>query len=957
MKRSSYILCVVLLSAFFIILCLVFIPFKAGNAADSKEKGKEREKPAAFLDPIEDSVDLEDKKTIYKVLKGYKEAVEKDGMERVELPFSKMGKPDAGEEQDEDIAAKEETKTASEEYDKLEKPEFFLTIPTIAKETACVVKNNGQIQCNVFFTTYFDFECSNIQVWRLIFTTKEGSSEDKKEWQITDKKIKNILTNLNHINIKPDNIYSFDSFEFSHDRIKVKYGAGYFVTLFAGDITIGGILLGKGGFYYDPPRQLSIDDLDSEVETYQLMRFTGTKEDGVYKNGKTKLENEPFKDGFIMMHPDKFEEYIKLDQFKKVNDEKLNYSCLTKTKKILAELFPSRYKFPEVKDKELSLFLENGQVDYFFFAANTKLYDWLYYEVDPFGNENEGINNEVWLIQIKGGSVLGMYHTKEQRETMTKSQLEHESKERVYVTHETVECNVKENKTDEADVKSKLIIKIMTDNVEKWNFYLSNELNVLAIVDKEGFAQLYCQAGMSIFVFPTKKLKKNESAELTFYTSGKISYKMSSDTLHSDPSIISPYTGYLQCMTLDLLIKTPKPMISLSVGKLMYNWEEKDYNVAYWKSNDCIRFWSIIYDEYEKYQSELDLPEGKLPFYLYYKPTEWFVRMANKKRIIDETEGVMNWLKALYGKYPYPKISIAQKSIVSGYSQGFPSMLQISGFYFLSDMIIEAADLSRWTGGWSMIGPKMLAHEAGHQWWGNIVGWARTNDQWLSEGITEQQAPNYMQARDKNDVILKDTLHEWRENSIKSDKEGPVILGFERLGFEPYISLTYGKAPFVMNMLRMIVGEEVFVSICRQFIKVFGFKMGPTTSDFVEIVSRTLGEEYCTKRFAEKNMNWFFDQWIYNCGIPEFAFAYKTYEDGGKWKAKCRIKMLNGVLFKIPARVDVYDKKKKDPYFVEILLEPKEVQEVEIDLKGEPKQLFFNKFDTVLSKGTTYEEY
>ena len=104
--------------------------------------------------------------------------------------------------------------------------------------------------------------------------------------------------NLQHINIKPDEVYSFNSFEIEHDRIKVKFGPGHFVTIFAGDIPVGGIIIGKGGFYYDPPRQLAIDNTDSDVEEYQLMRFTGTKEEDIYSSGKKKLEDEPFEDGF-----------------------------------------------------------------------------------------------------------------------------------------------------------------------------------------------------------------------------------------------------------------------------------------------------------------------------------------------------------------------------------------------------------------------------------------------------------------------------------------------------------------------------------------------------------------------------------------------------------------------------------------------------------------------------------
>jgi len=794
---------------------------------------------------------------------------------------------------------------------------------------------------------------------------KASDSENEKEWRITERKIKHILTNLHHLNFKNDKIYSIEDFGLSHDRIKVRYDSGYFLTLFAGNIPIGGIFLGKGGFYYDPPKQLAIDEIDSDLEEYQLMRFTGTKEEAVYSNGKTKFENEPFEDGFVLIHPDKFEDYIDPSLFKKVEDKTTIYDCLSKSRKILKDILAQEYKFPGIKEKSFYVLPEDEEMDSFSCGVNTKEYDWLFYTQSPLGNESFGIRKEVWLgnkfnylaSTHEGWRIFGMYDSKDQRESMTRSQLEHDSKEKVMTIHETVACKIKEKKTESANVKSKLSLRILENGVEAIPFLLSSKMKITAITDDDGFALPFCRSGRSIQVFPIKRLKKGEIRNLTFYINGQISYEMARGILHSDPSIISPSTGYLQCRTLDLLVKTPKPQVALSVGELVEDWEEENYNVMYWKSDECIRFWSIIYGDYEIFKSELELPTGKLPFYLYYTPSEFRIKMANKRRMVNETENVMRWLSFLYGNYPYPKIAVSQKSVVSGYSQGFPSMLQISGFAFISDMELEYFGLTGWIGTWGSFGPAHLAHEAGHQWWGNIVGWARNGDQWLSEGVTEQQAPNYVQARDKNDVILKDTLDDRRTGAIKHDREGPIILGNLRLGFRPYIKLTYGKAPYVMNMLRMIMGEETFVNICRQFIKAFAFKQNPTTSDFVEIVSRTLGEEYCTKRFGEKDMKWFFDQWIYGRGIPEFAFAYKTYKDGRKWKAKCRVKMLNGVLFKVPARIAVYNKKKKDPYFVEVVLEPKEVQEFEIELKGEPDKLFLNKFNAVLSRGTTYEKF
>ena len=252
---------------------------------------------------------------------------------------------------------------------------------------------------------------------------------------------------------------------------------------------------------------------------------------------------------------------------------------------------------------------------------------------------------------------------------MTRNALEKDSKERIMITDQVVECKIDEKKTDHADSKSRLTVSIMENDVQRMLFYLMGGMKVTAVTDEAGFAIPFCREGSVLHVIPMRTLKKGDTRELVFYCRGQIAYKMGRNTLHYNPSVVSPFTGYLQCMTLDLLVKTPKPQIALSVGKLVDKWEEDDYNVSYWKSDECIRFWSFIYGPYDVYESEIELPDGKIPFSLYYKSDEtigrFSLRMANKRRVVDETEGVMNWLNALYGDYPYPKLSVSQKTAFS----------------------------------------------------------------------------------------------------------------------------------------------------------------------------------------------------------------------------------------------------------------------------------------------------
>jgi len=951
------------------------------------------EKPEAFVDPVEDSVTTEERKAINKVLTKLKKKVADKGLEEIEFPFPPADEKEDEEADTEDEAmvedeaeGEDEDETDVEAEKEKDKAKFSMYIPTIAKGIPCVLRtDDGKVQGNFFVYTSYNWKNTTIQVWRLTFEiTDEEDKDGDKKWKIVDKIIIKTMSNLLPIYSFRDNIYSFSKFEFTHDRIHAEFKDGYFVTQFAGEMPIGGYIFGKGSFSYDPPRQLAKDVTDSDNETYQLMRYTGSKEDDKYSGGKTKLDKEPCKDGFIFMHPDRYNEYISEADFELVTDRSVTYKLMAKCHE-MNKMSEMTFMFPGLKKR--FYILSDDQKDFFYAGCDTKAYDWLEYAQYPYFGlfPRTGDAMEVYLwrqdyfkmyfssveqYHIFTG-VIGQYDKKEDRETMTRYELEHESKEIVSVTHEIVECTVNKEDLTKGNIKDQITMNVMKDNVDRFHFMLDAGMRISAFTDDNGFAIPYCRGGVmnnERWIFPIDPYSIAEERKATMYSKGTISQQISLNTYSPANSTWTPRMGYLQCSTLDLLVKVPNPMKAVSVGSIINEWQDDNYSTVYWKSDICIRLYSILYAPYTVKKTEIETPYGPIPLYIYYQPTEelvfikntWWsekhgsdwekerarssdrkrihrftMKMANMSRVVDEMEGVMNWLTTLYGQYPYPKIAVSQKAYQSGYAQGFPSMLQMFGSFWLSDKDFVRMGYKR---GWQDFMPYVLCHEAGHQWWGNIVGWARGQDQWLSEGIDDQQSPNYNQARDGNDDVFNWIKSGWLYNALDHDRTGPVILGGIRLG-SSYVPLTYGKAPYIMNMLRLSLGESAFLAIERQFIKIFGFKTSPTTSDFVEVASRALGEKNCMALYNEKDMYWYFDQWIYNRGIPEFAFAWKKYKDGDTWRAKCRVRVTNGIIMKNRARIWIQTSNDPEPYPVWVLLDRKEINEFDLELKGKPTKI------------------
>ena len=134
------------------------------------------------------------------------------------------------------------------------------------------------------------------------------------------------------------------------------------------------------------------------------------------------------------------------------------------------------------------------------------------------------------------------------------------------------------------------------------------------------------------------------------------------------------------------------------------------------------------------------------------------------------------------------------------------------------------------------VGYNLIAHETGHQWWGNIVAWRSYRDQWLSEGFAEYSGVLYTSLRDSPKAAenLVDNMRASLRNPPETlngqgkgrlNDVGPIILG-HRLStsktFGGYQTLVYSKGALVLRMLHFLFtdpssgnGEPVAATMAR----------------------------------------------------------------------------------------------------------------------------------------------
>ena len=150
----------------------------------------------------------------------------------------------------------------------------------------------------------------------------------------------------------------------------------------------------------------------------------------------------------------------------------------------------------------------------------------------------------------------------------------------------------------------------------------------------------------------------------------------------------------------------------------------------------------------------------------------------------------------------------------------------------------------------------LIPHELAHQWFGNLVTTENWSNYWLNEGLAEFMAGQYWgakQGRRAEDDFYLDEYH--RFLAAESRRSAPLA------SFNS--NNVYTKGALVMQMLKKHLGPERFWASINRYLT--RHASGTATSDDLRrAVLHATGQ----------NLAWFWDQWIYQAGYPQFTVVY-----------------------------------------------------------------------------------
>jgi len=162
--------------------------------------------------------------------------------------------------------------------------------------------------------------------------------------------------------------------------------------------------------------------------------------------------------------------------------------------------------------------------------------------------------------------------------------------------------------------------------------------------------------------------------------------------------------------------------------------------------------------------------------------------------------------------------------------------------------------------GWYMIS----VHELGHMWFGDMITCGDWHHGWLNEGFASYLEAVYVEAVDGSSAY-----HNYMED-FEYWNGGTLYLQNASDTFNIFQGIIYNKGAYTLHMLRGVLGDDVFWDCMYAYSTDPDLVYGQAvTEDLQEICEDVSGE----------NLDYFFEQWVYDEYYPEYEYNFKNRGD------------------------------------------------------------------------------
>ncbi|MBS1493834.1 MAG: T9SS type A sorting domain-containing protein [Bacteroidetes bacterium] len=317
---------------------------------------------------------------------------------------------------------------------------------------------------------------------------------------------------------------------------------------------------------------------------------------------------------------------------------------------------------------------------------------------------------------------------------------------------------------------------------------------------------------------------------------------------------------------------------TVSGGAIFYNWISRDPISTY-----LITFiGKVNYNLDVIWWKKISNPNDSIPLRFY-----WNTGESGLANIKSKMPGMITRYSQMFGEHAFEKNGFATAN----------NLFQWGGMENQTLIILTP-------NGWQ---ENLVAHEFGHQWFGDLVSPGTWADVWLNEGFA-----TYCEALWKETTTgyaaYKSAINSNAGEYLGSNPGWPIYnpswaVTTPNINTLYNTAITYDKGSCVLHMLRYVLQDtSVFFNCLRSYATDttnFKFK-NAVTADFITKINAVSGQD----------LNWFFDEWVYQPNHPVYDNKYQFINNGSNnWTVKFTAKQIQGppspAYFKMPVEVKI----------------------------------------------------
>ena len=232
----------------------------------------------------------------------------------------------------------------------------------------------------------------------------------------------------------------------------------------------------------------------------------------------------------------------------------------------------------------------------------------------------------------------------------------------------------------------------------------------------------------------------------------------------------------------------------------------------------------------------------------------------------------------------------------------------------------------------------IVAHELAHQWYGDFITARDDSSHWLQEGFA-----TYFDALYHEHLLGGEEFRRIMDGNFNRYKADEAKQGKTPLHYFP-ARYVYVKGASVLHMLRFVLGDEDFFKVVALYTNRFAYDVA-NTHDFIKAVKDATG----------KDLQWFFNQWLFKASYPHLDVSY-TYDSRAK-SIKLNVKQTHElsdlvIYFKMPVDIEITTVKGKKLHRINF---EKADETFEIKCDSEPLNVIFDKGNWIV-KNITFEK-